>query len=130
MISASALCSDRLRRRRWGVGDIDVFQIYDPCSFEVLRQFEMLGLCGEGEGGAFVQGGRLDLGGQCPTNLDGGMLAGSWTGTSQLTTKVIEAVQQLRGACGARQVLGAELALSTNAGSGTSHIEMMVMGRI
>ena len=44
------------------VQDIDVFQIYDPCSFEVLRQFEMLGLCAEGEGGAFVQGGRLDLG--------------------------------------------------------------------
>lgn len=109
--------------------DIDVFQIYDPCSFEVLRQFEILGLCNEGEGGAFVQGGRLDLGGQCPTNLDGGMLAGSWTATSQLTTKVIEGVQQLRGACGARQVPNAELALSTNAGSGTSHIEMLVMGR-
>ena len=109
--------------------DIDVFQIYDPCSFEVLRQFEILGLCNEGEGGAFVQGGRLDLGGQCPTNLDGGMLAGSWTATSQLTTKVIEGVQQLRGACGARQVPNAELALSTNAGSGTSHIEMLIMGR-
>jgi acetyl-CoA acetyltransferase len=113
-----------------GVDDIDVFQIYDPCSFEVLRQFEMLGLCAEGEGGAFVEGGRLDLGGQCPTNLDGGMLAGSWTGTAQLTMKVIEGVRQLRGTCGTRQVPGAKLALSTNAGSGTSHIEMLVMGTL
>lgn len=111
-------------------GDIDVFQIYDPCSFEVIRQFEMLGLCAEGEGGAFVQGGRLDLGGACPTNLDGGMMAGSWTGTGQLTLKVIEGVRQLRGTCGARQVADARLTLSTNAGSGTSHIEMMVMGTL
>lgn len=111
-------------------GDIDVFQIYDPCSFEVVRQFEMLGLCAEGEGGAFVQGTRLDLGGECPTNLDGGMLAGSWTGTGQLTLKVIEGVRQLRGGCGARQVPDAELTLSTNAGSGTSHIEMMIMGKL
>lgn len=118
------------RQAKIGVKDIDVFQIYDPCSFEVLRQFEMLGLCAEGEGGAFVQDGRLDLGGQCPTNLDGGMMAGSWTGTGQLTLKVIEGVRQLRHACGARQVPNAELTLSTNAGSGTSHIEMMIMGRI
>ena len=111
------------------IDDIDAFQIYDPCSFEVLRQFEMLGYCEEGQGGEFVQGGRLDLGGQCPTNLDGGMLAGSWTGTGQLTLKVIEGVRQLRGACGTRQVPNAELAISTNAGSGTSHIEMMIMGK-
>lgn len=112
------------------IHDIDVFQIYDPCSFEVLRQFEMLGFCAEGEGGAFVQEGRLDLGGQCPTNLDGGMLAGSWTGSGQLTMKVIEGVRQLRGVCGSRQVQNAKLTLSTNAGSGTSHIEMMIMGTI
>jgi acetyl-CoA acetyltransferase len=110
-----------------GIGDIDVFSIYDPCSFEVLRQFEMLGLCGEGEGGDFCAGDRLTLGGQCPTNLDGGMLAGSWTGTSQLTGKVIEGVRQLRGHLGARQVEGAEVALVSNAGSGAQHLETLVL---
>ena len=81
--------------------DIDVYSLYDPVSFEVIRQFEMLGLCAEGEGGAFIEDGRLDIGGQCPTNLDGGMLAGSWTGTGQLTLKVIEGVRQLRRVNGA-----------------------------
>ena len=109
--------------------DIDVFSLYDPVSFEVLRQFEMLGLCGEGEGGAFVEDGRLDIGGQCPTNLDGGMLAGSWTGTGHLTLMVIEGVRQLRRVNGARQVPDAELALISNAGSGAQHIELMVLGR-
>lgn len=109
--------------------DIDVFSLYDPVSFEIIRQFEMLGLCSEGEGGAFIENGRLSLGGQCPTNLDGGMLAGSWTGTGQLTLKVIEGVRQLRRTCGARQVADAELALVTNAGSGAQHVEMVVLGR-
>ena len=109
--------------------DIDVFSIYDPVSFEVMRQFEMLGLCGEGEGGAFIENGRLDIGGQCPTNLDGGMLGGSWTGTGQLTLKVIEAVRQLRHVNGARQVSGARTAFVSNAGSGAQHVELMVLGR-
>ncbi len=109
--------------------DIDVFSLYDPVSFEVLRQFEMLGLCGEGEGGAFCAGDRLTLQGSCPTNLDGGMLAGSWTGTAQLTLKVIEAVRQLRRVNGARQVPDAELALASNAGSGAQHVELVLLGR-
>ena len=110
-------------------GDVDVFSLYDPVGFEVLRQFEMLGLCAEGEGGAFCAGDRLTLQGSCPTNLDGGMLAGSWTGTAQLTLKVIEAVRQLRHANGARQVPDAELALATNAGSGAQHLELVLLGR-
>jgi acetyl-CoA acetyltransferase len=109
--------------------DIDVFSLYDPVSFEVLRQFEMLGLCDEGEGGAFCSGDRLTLAGSCPTNLDGGMLAGSWTGTAQLTLKVIEAVRQLRRVNGARQVPDAELALASNAGSGAQHVELVLLGR-
>ena len=109
--------------------DLDVFSLYDPVSFEVLRQFEMLGLCSEGEGGAFCGGDRLTLTGTCPTNLDGGMLAGSWTGTAQLTLKVIEAVRQLRRVNGARQVPDAELALASNAGSGAQHVELILLGR-
>jgi acetyl-CoA acetyltransferase len=109
--------------------DINVFSLYDAVSFEVVRQFEMLGFCGEGEGGDFVAGDRLTLAGDCPTNLDGGILSHSWIGTGQLTLKVIECVRQLRGTCGPRQVPGAELALATNAGSGAQHMEMALFGR-
>jgi acetyl-CoA acetyltransferase len=109
--------------------DVDVFNLYDAVAFEVVRQFEMLDLCGEGEGGDFVAGDRLDLTGAAPTNLDGGLLSHSWIGTGQLTLKVIECVRQLRGTCGRRQVEGAELALATNAGSGARHIEMALLAR-
>ena len=47
-----------------GVHDIDVFGLYDPNSFEVLRQFELLGLCEEGEGGPFAETGLFELGGK------------------------------------------------------------------
>lgn len=111
------------------VEDVDVFCLYDPVGFEILRQFEMLGFCGEGEGGAFVDAGHIALNGRCPTNPDGGMLAASWTGTAQLTMKVIEGTRQLRGDVPAnRQIADAELALISNAGSGAQHYELMLLG--
>lgn len=109
--------------------DVDVFCLYDAVAFEVVRQFEMLGLCGEGEGGDFVAGDALTRTGSAPTNLDGGILSHSWIGTGQLTLKIIEAVRQLRGNEGHRQVDCAELALATNAGSGARHIEMALLAR-
>jgi acetyl-CoA acetyltransferase len=109
--------------------DVDVFCLYDAVAFEVVRQFEMLGFCKPGEGAAFTAGDRLSRTGDCPTNLDGGILSHSWIGTGQLTLKAIECARQLRHACGDRQVAGAELALATNAGSGARHIEMALFGR-
>lgn len=109
--------------------DIDYFSLYDAVAFETVRQFEMLGLCGPGEGADLCAGRALDREGAYPTNLDGGLLAFSWIGSGQLTNKVIDAVRQLRGECGDRQVPGAELALVTNAGSGAHHMEAVVLGR-
>jgi acetyl-CoA acetyltransferase len=109
--------------------DMDLFCLYDPVSFEIIRQLEMLGLCAEGEGGPLVESGAIDPGGAYPVNPDGGQLAGSWTGTGQLTLKVIESVRQLRGDCGERQIANAKLAVATNAGSGAQHIEIAVLGR-
>lgn len=97
-------------------GDIDVFSLYDATSFEVVRQFEMLGYCAEGEGGPFVSDGKLRLGGSHPTNLDGGLLSHAHLSDAQMTHKVKEGVDQLRGNCGSRQVPGAQNALVTVAG--------------
>jgi len=96
--------------------DIDVFSLYDATSFEVIRQFEMLGYCAEGEGGSFVSDGRIRLGGSHPTNLDGGLLSHAHLGHAQMTLKLKEGVDQLRGRCGVRQVAGAQHALVTVAG--------------
>jgi acetyl-CoA acetyltransferase len=96
--------------------DIDVFQLYDPTSFEVIRQFEMLGACVRGRGGEFCAGDRLTAGGSHPTNTDGGLLSHAHLGMAQMTHKVIEAVEQLRGSSGVRQVDGARLALVTAGG--------------
>lgn len=111
-------------------GDVDLFNLYDPTSFEVIRQFEVLGLCGEGEGGAFIEGGTLTSKGACPTNLDGGLLSYTWNNVQQMTLKVIESVIQLRGNAGERQLDNLEVALATNSGSAAQHFEVALLGRI
>jgi len=110
-----------------GVHDVDVFCLYDPNSFEIIRQMEVLGLCDEGEGGPFVTHGELSPTGQHPVNPDGGCLSYAWNGTQQLSLKVVEAVRQLRGAA-VHQVTGAETAAVSNAGSGAAHYELAILG--
>ena len=109
--------------------DIDVLSLYDPTSFEVIRWMEVLGFCGQGEGGPFVEGGTLGLHGSHPTNLDGGTLSHAWTMTGQLTMKAVEGVRQLRGACGERQVKDARIAVCSNSVPGAHHVEMLILGR-
>ena len=89
--------------------EIDVAEIYDCFTITVLRELEDLGFCPVGEGGNFVSDGRLRPGGALPTNTHGGGLSygHGYSGLSH----AIEAVRQLRGECGERQVPGAEVAL-------------------
>jgi acetyl-CoA acetyltransferase len=107
---------------------VDVFSLYDPNSFEIIRQMEVLGLCEEGEGGPFVEAGNIGLDGKHPTNPDGGCLAYAWNGTQQMTLKIVEAVRQLRGTA-VNQVPDAETAVAANAGSAAAHYELVVLGR-
>lgn len=93
-----------------GPGDMDVVQLYDAFTITPLLFLEDLGFCAKGEGGAFVSGGRLAPGGALPTNTNGGGLSCVHPGMYSLFG-IVEAVTQLRGDGGARQVPGARTAL-------------------
>jgi acetyl-CoA acetyltransferase len=111
-----------------GPTDVDVCEFYDPFSFEIIRQFEAFNFCGEGEGGSFVLGGTIEVGGRFPVTTDGGTMAFSHTGTAQLLQRVARAVNQLRGTCVTRQVAGAEVAMCTNNGSAACVTDVLLLG--
>jgi acetyl-CoA C-acetyltransferase len=89
--------------------DIDLCTIYDSFTITVLATLENLGFCKPGEGGDFVSGGRIRLGGELPINPDGGGLSSNHPGMRGIFL-VIEAAKQLRGEGEARQVPDARLA--------------------
>jgi acetyl-CoA acetyltransferase len=91
--------------------EIDVAEIYDAFTFEVPMQLEDLGFCGRGEGGTYIGAHGVGLDAELPINTHGGLLS---EGYVHGLNHVGEAVLQLRGACGDRQVQGAELALVTS----------------
>ncbi|GHE73921.1 hypothetical protein GCM10018785_47560 [Streptomyces longispororuber] len=101
-----AAVSGRLAFERAGVrpAEIDLAQIYDAFTYMTLVTLEDLGFCAKGEGGAFVERGRLLRDGDLPTNTDGGGLSAQHPGMRGLFL-VVEAVRQLRGRAGeGRQV--------------------------
>jgi acetyl-CoA acetyltransferase len=89
-------------------GDIDIAYLQDATSVWVLQQLEQYGFCKEGEAGPFVAEGHTRPGGTLPVNTHGGQLSESYTWNWM---HLYEAVRQLRGECGGRQVPGARLAL-------------------
>ncbi|MES3021779.1 MAG: thiolase family protein [Pseudomonadota bacterium] len=109
-------CGERLwSRTDFKPKDVDVAQLYDGFSILSLLWLEGLGFCGRGEAGAFVEGGqRIALDGELPLATGGGQLsAGRLHGMIHIT----EAVTQLRGDGGARQVRGQpRLAVASNGG--------------
>jgi acetyl-CoA acetyltransferase len=99
--------------------DIDIAEIYDCFTYTVLVTLEDYGFCKKGEGGPFVENGRIEIGGELPINTSGGLLSqGHLEGMNHIT----EAVRQLRGDCGQRQVKNAEVAIvSGNGGILSTH---------
>jgi acetyl-CoA acetyltransferase len=95
--------------------DIDVAEFYDAFTILPILALEALGFCAPGEGGPFVSGQRTAPGGAFPMNTNGGGLSYTHTGMYGIFT-IIEAVRQLRGACGARQVPGAKTAICHGSG--------------
>ena len=125
----------RLLQRSFGAAgitheDVDVCEFYDPFSFEVLRQFEAFGFCGEGEGGDFVMSGVIEPGGRYPVTTDGGTMSFSHAGSIvQLLQRVTRGVEQLRGECKTNQVPDAEVAMCTNGGAGAMFTDVVILGK-
>jgi len=108
--------------------DIDVCQLYDSFTSTVLLTVEDLGFCAKGEGGPFIESGALRPGGALPTNTDGGGLASCHPGMRGMFL-MVEAVRQLRGECGPRQVDDARLACVHAMGGFFTHSATMILGR-
>jgi acetyl-CoA acetyltransferase len=95
-----------------GVGprDIDIAEIYDCFTYTIVMGLEGLGFCKPGEGGAYAASGAIKRTGELPVNTHGGLLSEAYI---HGFNHVIEAVEQLRGEAGERQIADAHLALTT-----------------
>lgn len=107
--------------------DIDVVQLYDAFTINTILFLEDLGFCAKGEGGAFVADGGIAPGGRLPVNTNGGGLSCVHPGMYGVFT-VIEAVRQLRGEAGDRQVAGASTAVVHGNGGMLSSQSTAVLG--
>src|SRR5438094_1100035 len=107
--------------------DIDVVELYDAFTINTILFLEDLGFCAKGEGGHFVAGGRIAPGGALPVNTNGGGLSYCHPGMYGLFL-LIEAVRQLRGECGPRQVKDCEVALAHGNGGVLSSQATVILG--
>ncbi|MFI6639433.1 thiolase C-terminal domain-containing protein [Streptomyces sp. NPDC050504] len=130
-----AAVSGRLAFERAGVrpGDVDFAEVYDAFTYMTLVTLEDLGFCAKGEGGAFVEKGRLLRDGELPVNTDGGGLSACHPGMRGLFL-LVEAVRQLRGEAGARQVRGSggglpEVGVASGTGGWFCSSGTVVLGR-
>jgi acetyl-CoA C-acetyltransferase len=119
----------RLALQRAGLrhADIDLVQIYDAVTSNVLIGLEALGFCAPGESGAFVRGGRIAPGGDFALNTSGGGLSFNHGGMFGMPL-MIESVRQLRGEGGERQVPGARNCLVQAGGLVMSAYMVMLLG--
>jgi acetyl-CoA acetyltransferase len=121
--------SGQLAFARAGVSpaDVDVCQIYDAFTGMLLLTLEGLGFCKKGDGGPFVEDGKLRVGGALPTNTDGGGLSHCHPGMRGMFL-LVEGARQLRGECGPRQVPGAKICCVNGTGGWFSSASTVILG--
>ena len=105
--------------------DVDVAQLYDCFTITPLMILEDYGFCAKGQGGKFVEGGNIELGGELPINTSGGLLSETGMPGMQL---VVEGVRQIRGTSTA-QVPGASVCVVANQGGVMHTHSTLVLGR-
>lgn len=107
--------------------DVDAAELYDCFTYTVLVTLEDYGFCEKGEGGPFVEGGRIELGGDLPVNTHGGLLSQAHVSGM---THITEAVTQIRHRAGSRQVKDAEvIAVSGQCGELGIHGTLLIGSR-
>jgi acetyl-CoA acyltransferase len=101
-----------------GVGpeDLDVVEVHDAAAPGELWAYEQLGLCRPGEGVRLVDSGETELGGNIPVNPSGGLISKGHPVGATGIAQIAEIVWQLREEAGPRQVQGAKVGLTQNAG--------------
>jgi acetyl-CoA acetyltransferase len=107
--------------------DVDLLMGYDSFTITALLHLEDLGFCAKGEGGAFVEDGKLGPGGSLPMNTNGGGLSYTHPGMYGMFL-IVEAVRQLRGECGERQLDDPEVAIAHGSGGLLSTMGTLVLG--
>ena len=107
--------------------DINVVELYDAFTLNTILFLEDLGFCPKGEGGRFVEGGRIGPKGSLPVNTNGGGLSFCHPGMYGLFI-LIEAIRQLRGECGERQVKDAHTAIVHGNGGVLSAQATVILG--
>ncbi|WP_295374332.1 thiolase [uncultured Pseudacidovorax sp.] len=107
--------------------DIDVAMLYDAFTINTILFLEDLGFCEKGEGGAFVEGGAIAPGGRLAVNTNGGGLSCVHPGMYGLFL-MVEAVEQVRGTAGDRQIAGAKLAIAHGNGGVLSSQATAIFG--
>ena len=110
-----------------GPADVDVLELYDAFTINTIMFLEDLGFCAKGEGGAFVSGGAIAPGGRLPVNTNGGGLSCVHPGMYGIFP-FIEAVRQVRGVCGERQVDNVDIALAHGNGGVFSSQATVILG--
>lgn len=103
-----------------GPEDIDVAEVHDAFSIAEILYYEAFGFCGRGEGGGMLDRGETSLGGRLPVNPSGGLLSKGHPIGATGAAQIVEIVRQLRGQCGARQVVDAKIGLAHATGGGIS----------
>jgi acetyl-CoA acetyltransferase len=131
LTTSAALESGQRAYAMAGLGpkDMDFAQLYDCFTPTVLVELEDLGFCDKGEGGAFVESGAIELGGELPVNTHGGLLSHCHPGNPGSMFALTETVTQLRRQAGARQVVEAEVAMVHGQGGIMSSHTSLILGR-
>ena len=107
--------------------DLDVAELYEPCTFAELSWYEAAGFCGPGEGGKLIDSGATYMDGELPVNPSGGVLSTNCIGATAMI-RVAEAAIQIMGKGGKRQVPNVKRAMATGFG-GSWWSDVMILSK-